>query len=52
MVQLNELEFPLEEDFNGLDCENSILRRLYRILNLPTSDFLHKRAIKDPKKNQ
>ena len=41
MAQLQDMEFPEEEDFNGLDVENGILRRLYRVLNLPTSDFLH-----------
>ena len=44
--QLQEEEFPQEEDFNGLDCENSKLRRLFRILNLPTSDLLHKKKDK------
>lgn len=34
------MEFPMEEDFNGMDVENCVLRRLYRVLNLPTSDLL------------
>ena len=34
------MEFPEEDNFNGQDCENGILRRLYRIMNLPVSDLL------------
>ena len=49
MVQLQDMEFPEERDSNGLDVENGVLRRLYRVLNLPTSDFLH---YKDKTKNE
>lgn len=38
------MEFEKEEDLNGLDIENTNLRKLYRILALPTTDFLHKKA--------
>ena len=34
------MEFPEEDNFDGQDCENGILRRLYRIMNLPVSDLL------------
>ena len=34
------MEFPEEDNFDGQDCENSILRRLYRVMNLPVSDLL------------
>ena len=40
LMQLREMEFPSEEDFDGLDVENGSLRRLYRALNLPTGDLL------------
>ena len=40
LAQLQDLEFPDEEDFDGQDVENSYLRRLYRILNLPTGDWV------------
>lgn len=40
--QLNESEFPIELDFDGLDSENAKLRRLYRILSLPTGDLRHR----------
>lgn len=42
--QLREMEFEMEEDFNGTDIENSYLRRLYRVLYLPTSDFMASKA--------
>lgn len=51
LLQLQEEEFPLEEDFDGQDCENSKLRRLYRVLNLPTGDLLHSDVPKDPSKD-
>ena len=41
------MEFPSEEDFNGQDCENKNLRLLYRVLNIPTGDFLHKSSKRD-----
>lgn len=42
------MEFEKEEDLNGLDIENSNLRKLYRILALPTTDFMHKKAKNKP----
>lgn len=42
LAQFQQAEFENEEDLNGLDVEHNFLRRLYRILNFPTSDFLHK----------
>ena len=33
------MALPDEHDIEGLDVENSYLRRLYRILNMPTSDL-------------
>ena len=47
LAQLGDMEFPSEEDFNGMDVENSTLRRLYRVLNLPTSDLLKYKAKKN-----
>ena len=44
LAQMQDMEFEQEEDLNGLDIENTVLRKLYRILNLPTTDFLHKKA--------
>lgn len=41
LSQLQEEEFEDEDDSNGQDTENSRLRRLYRILNLPTMDLTH-----------
>jgi len=46
ITQLQEMEFPEEEDFNGIDVENGYLRRLYRTLYLPTGDFLHSKLTK------
>lgn len=46
LMQLDDMEFPEEDNFDGQDCENSILRRLYRIMNLPVTDLL-KLKIKD-----
>jgi hypothetical protein len=44
ITQLQEMEFPEEEDFNGTDVENGYLRRLYRTLYLPTGDLLHSKV--------
>ena len=44
LSQLQDYEFEEEEDINGQDCESSLLRRLYRVLNLPTDDLLHFKA--------
>jgi len=38
---LQEEEFEDEDDSNGQDTENSRIRRLYRVLNLPTMDLTH-----------
>lgn len=38
------MEFETEEDINGQDCENSKLRRLYRVMNIPTSDLLNRKS--------
>lgn len=46
LSQLEEMEFPGEEDAEGNDIENGFLRRLYRILYLPTSDFFHSKLTK------
>ena len=35
------MEFEEEDDINGKDVEHSYLRRLYRILNMPTGDLSH-----------
>ena len=43
---MDDMEFPEEDNFDGQDCENGMLRRLYRIMNMPTSDML-KLRIKD-----
>lgn len=40
LAQLDDMEFPEEDNFDGQDCENSILRRLYRVMNLPVTDLL------------
>lgn len=37
------MEFPVQEDIQGLDTEHYQLRRLYRVLNLPTGDLRHNR---------
>lgn len=47
LAQLQELEFDEEEDLNGNDAENNVPRKLYRILNLPTTKFLHKDLHRD-----
>lgn len=39
--QLSNQEFLPEEDINGFMVENSYLRRLHRVLHLPTADLLH-----------
>ena len=41
LSQLQEEEFEDEDDSNGQDTENSRIRRLYRVLNLPTMDLTH-----------
>lgn len=51
LFQLSEREFPLEEDFNGVDCENSQLRRLYRVLKIPTGDLLNRKDQKEDGKS-
>lgn len=33
------MEFEEEDDINGEDKESSMVRRLYRILNMPTGDL-------------
>ena len=40
---MREQEFEDEVDQDGLDCENSLIRRLYYILIMPTSDLLGKK---------
>lgn len=40
LAQMKDEKFEDEEDFDGQDVENSYLRRLYRILSLPTGDWL------------
>ena len=35
------MEFEDEVDINGEDNESSFIRRLYRILNMPTGDLAH-----------
>ena len=42
------MEFLQEENFEGIDCENSTLRRLYRVLNLPVSDFIASKERENP----
>lgn len=44
LKQLQDTEFENEVDANGNDAENSYLRRLYRVLNVPTGDW---RSIRD-----
>ena len=44
LTQLNEGEFPPEEQEDETELENNILRRLYRILVLPTPDILDPEA--------
>ena len=44
LSQLQDFDFEDEEDINGQDCESSYLRRLYRVLNLPTDDLVHHKA--------
>ena len=46
-TQLQEMSFPEEEDPDGNDIENGYLRRLYRILYLPTSDFFPAKLSKE-----
>ena len=38
------MNLEMEEDFNGADVENSYLRRLYRVLYLPTTDLMHNKV--------
>lgn len=35
------MSFPDESDINGYDVENNFLRRLYRIMIIPTGDLHH-----------
>ena len=35
------MDFQAEEDIQGQDTENTYLRRLYRVLSLPTGDLRH-----------
>ena len=39
LSQLQDKEFKIEEDINGEDVECVYLKRLYRILSLPTGDL-------------
>ena len=39
--QLQDMEFEEQDDINGKDVEHSYLRRMYRILNMPTGDLSH-----------
>lgn len=43
--QLSIQEFPHEEDINGFRVEHSYIRRLHRVLHLPTADLLHFKII-------
>ena len=36
---MTEAKYEDEEDFDGQDVESSYLRRMYRILNMPTGDW-------------
>ena len=42
LAHLKELEFHDEEDLNGHKVENNVSRKLYRILNRPTTQFYNK----------
>ena len=46
LYQLQQREFPSSEDFNGLTAENPYLRRLHRILLIPTSDWVETKDIR------
>ena len=39
--QIDSEDYPSKLDVNGFKVENSYLRRLHRVLNLPTTDLLH-----------
>ena len=39
--QISAEDFSLMEDINGFKVESSYLKRLHRVLNLPTADLLH-----------
>jgi len=41
LTEFQQAEFENEKTSTGLDVEHNSLRRLYRILNFPTSDFMH-----------
>ena len=48
LSQLKDQEFENEQDGNGDDAENSFLRRLYRVLNMPVDDWRQSaRAIRE-----
>ena len=46
LIQQQESEFPKEVGQDGRDYENAKLRRLFHILNMPTSDLIHNKKTK------
>ena len=46
------MEFSTEPDINGIDVENRYLKRLHRVLNMPTSDLAHSKDKLNKKKSQ
>ena len=47
LAQLQEMEFETEEDVNDIEVENGYIRRLYRVLNIPTGDLKGKLQSRD-----
>ena len=41
------MEFLTEEDVNDIEVENGYIRRLYRVLNIPTGDLKGKLQSRD-----
>ena len=46
LEQMQEHEFLNEKDFNGNVVENSYLRRIYRILLIPTADWIDSKDVR------